>query len=90
MDNAILEGLMSLEFGTYVALAFVLFAIRQATKFDNKYIPVVAIVLGIAFAVLENGSFNDEILLEGIKNALLAVGTVAGVKYLQERKGEDK
>jgi hypothetical protein len=76
-----MEQLIGMEFTAYVGLAVVLYAIRQATGIHNRYIPLTAIVLGIAFAMFENGSFNFEIMLKGIQYALYGIGTVATIKY---------
>ncbi|MBD8070477.1 hypothetical protein F7888_16240 [Bacillus sp. PS06] len=76
------EELIGIEYTAYVALAVLLYAIRQATGISNRYIPLTAVILGIAFAMLEYETFNYDVLLEGIKYALYGVGTVATVKYL--------
>jgi hypothetical protein len=48
-------------------------------------------VLGIAFAMFENGSFNFEIMLKGIQYALYGIGTVATIKYaLTKTEKDDK
>lgn len=84
-----MEALLSIEFTAYVGIAVVLYAIRQATGISNKYIPAVAIVLGVAFSVFEGGSFNSPILLQGLQYALYGIGSVAAIKYAIE-KGEGK
>ncbi|KAA0565487.1 hypothetical protein F0342_07000 [Bacillus sp. CH30_1T] len=81
---------MSIEFTAYVGLALVLYAIRQATGLSNKYIPSAAIFLGVAFSIMESGSFSFEVMMTGLQYALLGIGSVAGIKYALERKGEDK
>jgi hypothetical protein len=80
-----LEALISIEFTAYVGLAIILYAVRQATGLSNKYIPAVAIVLGVAFSILESGSFSFGVMMTGLQYALLGVGSVAGIKYAQER-----
>jgi hypothetical protein len=80
---------LGIEFTAYVALAVVLYAIRQATNLSNRYIPLVSIALGILFSVLEAKGFSFEVLIEGLKYALYGMGTVAGIKYALE-KGEKK
>jgi hypothetical protein len=72
---------MGIEFTAYVALAVVLYAIRRATGIHNRYIPLTAVVLGIAFAMFESGSFSFEIMLKGIQYALYGIGTVATIRY---------
>lgn len=84
-----MEALLSIEFTAYVGLAVLLYAIRQATGLSNKYIPLVAIVLGVVFSSFESGSFNSVILLQGLKYALYGIGSVAAIKYALE-KGESK
>lgn len=76
-----MEQLIGMEFTAYVALAVVLYAIRQATGIHNRYIPITAIILGIAFSMFESGSFSFEIMLKGIQYALYGIGTVASIKY---------
>ncbi|MFZ3589926.1 hypothetical protein ACOI1C_11755 [Bacillus sp. DJP31] len=73
--------ILSMDFTAYVALAVVLYAIRQATGVHNRFIPITAVILGIAFAIFEKGSFNFEIMIEGIRYALYGIGTVATIKY---------
>lgn len=85
-----MEALLSIEYTAYVGLAIILYAVRQATGLSNKYIPAVAIVLGVAFSILESGSFSFEVMMTGLQYALLGVGSVAGIKYALERKGENK
>ncbi|MCP8617180.1 phage holin family protein [Salirhabdus salicampi] len=82
-----MEALLNLEFTAYVALAFILYAIRRASRISNRYIPLIGIFLGLGFAVLEAKAFNFEIMLSGLKYALYGVGTVAGIKYVQNGNG---
>ncbi|GGE56902.1 hypothetical protein GCM10011391_39770 [Pullulanibacillus camelliae] len=84
-----MDQLLSLHFGAYVALGFVLYAIRQATHIKNRYIPIVAIVLGVGYSWFESGAFNSTVLLTGIKYALYGVGTVATIKYALEKVETD-
>mgnify|MGYP001255399568 CR=1 FL=1 len=79
-----MDQLLSLDFGAYVALAFVLYALREATSISNRYIPLVAILLGVLYAWFEAGAFTADVLLTGIKYALYGVGTVATIKYALE------
>lgn len=86
-----MEALLSIEFTAYVALAVVLYAIRKASNISNRYIPIIAIVLGVAFSFLESGAFSFEVLLNGLKNALYGMGSVASVEYALEKvEGGDK
>jgi hypothetical protein len=77
---------ISIEFAAYIGLAFLLYVIRQTDKVPNKYIPIVAVVLGISFSILESGFFNFDVLMKGLQYALLGVGSVATVKYYLEKK----
>jgi hypothetical protein len=79
-----MEQLLNAEFTVYIALAVVLFAIREATKISNRYIPIVGLLLGILFSWFEKGLINFEVLLTGIQYALYAIGTVASMKYFVE------
>jgi hypothetical protein len=86
-----MEALLSIEFTAYVALAVLLYAIREATNIPNRYIPIVAVVLGVAFSILESGAFSFDVLVNGLKYALYGVGSVATVKYVLEKaEGGDK
>ncbi|MGJ7034466.1 hypothetical protein [Anoxybacillus eryuanensis] len=84
-----MEAILSVEFTAYVALAVLLYAIREATNIPNRYIPIVAVVLGVVFSVFENNTFSFEVLIAGIKYALYGIGSVAAIKYAFE-KGEER
>jgi EamA domain-containing membrane protein RarD len=84
-----MEAILSIEFTAYVALAVLIYAIRQATNIPNRYIPIVAVALGVAFSILESGAFSFEVLVQGLQYALYGIGSVATIKYTLE-KGEDK
>jgi hypothetical protein len=84
-----METILSIEFTAYVALAVLLYAFREATNIPNRYIPIVAVVLGVAFAAFESSAFTFDVFIEGIKYALYGIGSVAGVKYALE-KGEER
>ncbi|MFC4323486.1 hypothetical protein [Litchfieldia salsa] len=85
-----MEQLLGIEYTAYVALAVLLFAIRQATGISNRYIPLTGVILGIAFAMLKHETFNYDVLLEGIRYALYGVGTVATIKYTFVKKVFDE
>ena len=86
-----MEAILSIEFTAYVALAVLLYAIREATKIPNRYIPIVAVVLGVAFSIFENSAFSFDVLVSGLKYALYGIGSVAAIKYALEKvEGEDK
>jgi hypothetical protein len=83
-----MEAVLSIEFTAYVALAVLLYAIRQATNLSNRYIPIVAVVLGVAFAIFESNAFSFDVLVNGLQYALYGIGSVAGVKYALEKGGD--
>jgi hypothetical protein len=83
-----MEAILSIEFTAYVALAVLLYAIREATNIPNRYIPIVAVVLGVVFSVFENNAFSFDVLVNGLKYALYGVGSVATVKYALEKGGD--
>jgi hypothetical protein len=83
-----MEAILSIEFTAYVALAVLLYAIRAATNIPNRFIPIVAVVLGVAFSILESGAFSFDVLVNGLKYALYGVGSVAAIKYALEKGGE--
>jgi hypothetical protein len=83
-----MEELLNIDFTAYLAIAVLLYAIREATQVSNRYIPVIAIVLGVGFAAFEQGGFNYGVLIAGIQYALLGIGSVAAIKYqLEKRQG---
>ncbi|WP_200816452.1 hypothetical protein [Salirhabdus sp. Marseille-P4669] len=79
----VLSNLMNMQFSAYVALAFLLYAIRRATKISKRYLPVIAVLLGVGLAALEEMAFNFEVMMTGIKYALYAVVIVFGGKFAQ-------
>jgi hypothetical protein len=83
-----MESILSIEFTAYVALAVLLYAIREATNIPNRYIPIVAVVLGVAFSILESSAFSFEVLVKGLQYALYGIGSVAAIKYALEKKGD--
>jgi DMSO reductase anchor subunit len=83
-----MEAILSIQFTAYVALAVLLYAIRQATNLSNRYIPIVAVVLGVVFSVFENNAFSFDVLVNGLKYALYGIGSVATVKYALEKGGD--
>jgi EamA domain-containing membrane protein RarD len=83
-----MEAILSIDFTAYVALAVVLYAIREAANIPNRYIPIVAVVLGVTFSILESGAFSFEVLVNGLRYALYGIGSVATIKYALEKEGE--
>ena len=82
---------LSIQFGVYVALAFVLYAIRRAIKLPKRYLPLLAIVLGIVFSWIQGDSNGYHIILRGIEYALYGVGTIETIRYTFTKHGnEDK
>jgi hypothetical protein len=80
-----MEAILSIEFTAYVALAVLLYAIRQATNLSNRYIPIVAVVLGVAFSIFEASAFSFDVLVNGLQYALYGIGSVAAIKYALEK-----
>ena len=85
-----MEAILSIEFTAYVALAVLLYAIREAANIPNRYIPIVAVVLGVAFSAFESRAFSFDVLIEGLKYALYGIGSVATIKYAIEKAGGDQ
>ncbi|WP_117017515.1 hypothetical protein [Aeribacillus pallidus] len=86
-----MEAILSIEFTAYVALAVLLYAIRQATNLSNRYIPIVAVVLGVAFSIFEANAFSFDVLVKGLQYALYGIGSVAAIKYsLEKVEGDDQ
>jgi len=78
----------SIPFGVYVALAFVLYAIRRALKLPKRFLPLLAIVLGIVFSWIQAGHLNYPSLLRGIQYALYGVGMIETVRYTFTKHGQ--
>ncbi|MBY6037627.1 phage holin family protein [Fictibacillus nanhaiensis] len=74
------------NFTPYVGLAVILYAIRQTERVSNRYIPIVAIVLGVLYSFWDAGAVTPAAFLDGLRYALLGIGTVAGVKYFIDSK----
>ncbi|EIJ79103.1 hypothetical protein PB1_16139 [Bacillus methanolicus PB1] len=83
-----MESILSIEFTAYVALAVLLYAIRQAANLSNRYIPITAVALGVAFSIFENNAFSFGVLVNGLKYALYGIGSVAAIKYAIEKGGQ--
>jgi hypothetical protein len=83
-----MESLFSIEFSAYVALALLLYAIREATGISNRYIPITAVVLGVVFSTFENNAFSFDVLVKGLQYALYGIGSVAAIKYALEGKNK--
>ncbi|MFU8688491.1 hypothetical protein ACNA6I_01540 [Rossellomorea sp. FS2] len=81
-----MEELLNVDFTAYLAIAVLLYAIREATQVSNRYIPVIAIALGVGFAAFEQGGFDYGVLIAGIQYALLGIGSVAAIKYQLEKR----
>ncbi|WP_063826230.1 hypothetical protein [Virgibacillus sp. MSP4-1] len=77
-----------MEFTGVVALTFLLYAIRRASKISNRHIPLAGIILGIGFAAFEAKGFSFDIFMTGLQYALYAVGMVAGYKYSREKPSQ--
>ncbi|WLR47500.1 phage holin family protein [Halobacillus litoralis] len=76
-----------IDFTPYLGLAVLLYAMRQTRRVPNRYIPILAVVLGVAFSYWQQG-ISPAATVEGLKYALYGIGTVAGVKYFLEKKEE--
>ena len=81
-----MEELFVLDFTAYLALAVLLYAIRQATNISNKYIPLIAVILGVAFSIFENNTFSFVELIQGLQYGLYGIGSVAAIKYALEKR----
>jgi beta-xylosidase len=82
-----LDQFINVEFTSYVALAVLMFAVRQAVNISNRMIPLLSIVLGFLFAWAESKHIDFKTLLDGIQYALYATGSVAAFHYI---KSDDK
>ncbi|WNB91121.1 phage holin family protein [Bacillus sp. NEB1478] len=74
-------------FTPYVGLAVILYAIRQTNRVSNRYIPIIAVVLGVLYAFWQDGKFTPGGLLVGLQYALYGIGTVASIKYFITNNG---
>ncbi|MGV3487719.1 MAG: hypothetical protein ACO1OC_03935 [Tuberibacillus sp.] len=75
-----MDDISSIQFGIYIALAFVLYAIRRALRLPKRYLPLLAIVLGIIFSWIQAGNLDYNALLRGIQYALYGVGMIESIR----------
>lgn len=74
----------------YVAMAFVLYAIRETKYVSTRFMPIIAIVLGLLYSVfVEYKAFDERSVVAGVRLALLGIGAVATVKYMLNPKEEN-
>ena len=83
-----MDDLFTLTFGIYIALAFVIYAIRRALKLPKRFLPILAIVLGIFFSCFQDEKINFDTTLRGIEYAIYGVGLVETMKSLFLKNGE--
>lgn len=79
-----MDQFLNMEFTAYVGLAVLLYAVRSSVNFSNRFIPLVAIVLGVLFAWAELKAFDFKTLLSGIQYGLYGIGSVASIKYVKK------
>ncbi|GGH83803.1 hypothetical protein JOD43_000826 [Pullulanibacillus pueri] len=81
--------LISIHFGVYVALAFVLYAIRKALKLPKRYLPILSIGLGLVFSWFEGLDITYVTTLRGIEYALYSIGAIETIKtiFIKDDKG---
>jgi VanZ family protein len=73
-------------FTAYMGMAFVLYAIRETRLVPNRYIPILAVVLGLLYSIfIEFNEVSERSFVAGIRLALLGVGSVAAIKYFLEK-----
>ncbi len=65
-----------------VAVYVVCSIIHNIDKIDNKYIPLIAGILGIAFSAWMNGGFSFDIFLQGLVSGFGATGANQVIKQL--------
>jgi len=63
------------------------FVLKHAiTKLDNKYIPLIEVVLGVLFNAWIHAAFTFDVFLVGVASGLAAVGFFQFGKQLFEKK----
>lgn len=76
-------------FTMYMGMAFVLYAIRETNVVPTRFLPLVAIALGLLYSCfVEFKAFDERSVVAGIRLGLLGIGSVATVKYFLN--GDDK
>jgi hypothetical protein len=83
-----MENIFDVEFTAYLALAVILYSIREASGISNRFIPAIAVVLGVAFAWLEAKGVSLDVVVNGVKYGAYGVATVASIKYSLEARKE--
>lgn len=77
-------------FTAYIGLAFVLYAIRQTEYVSNRFMPIIAIVLGLLYSIfVEYQVFDERSVIAGLRLGLLGVGSIATVKYFVDNPSKD-
>lgn len=73
-------------FTMYLGMAFVLYAIRETNTVPLRFMPIIAILLGVTYSVfVEFGELNQRSIIAGLRLALLGIGSVATVKYFLDK-----
>ncbi|WP_455920457.1 hypothetical protein [Priestia megaterium] len=73
-------------FTMYIGMAFVLYAIRETNVLPLRFLPIVAIVIGLAYSsFVEYHAFDERSIVAGLRLALLGIGSVATVKYFLDK-----
>ena len=75
---------MALETGVLAAIILGLCEIAKKLGLSTKYVPLLAIVLGILFSWIAGWQGVSEIILGGIVAGLTAVGLYSGPKNVVE------
>lgn len=77
-------------FTAYLGLAFVLYAIRETNYVPTRFMPLIAIVIGISYAgFIEYQAFDEKSIVAGVRLALMGIGSVATVKYFLNKPDEN-
>lgn len=77
-------------FTAYLGLAFVLYAIRETNYVPTRFMPLIAIVIGILYAgFVEYQAFNEKSIVAGLRLALMGIGSVATVKYFLDKPSDN-
>ena len=82
-------GVLSVHFGIYIALAFVLYAIRRALRLKKRYLPILSIALGLIFSWYEKEDISFHSTLQGIEYALYSIGAIETIKTIFIKDDKD-
>ena len=85
-----LNALAGMEFSAYVAIAFLLYGIRQVFNFKKEYEALIAITLGLVWVTLEALGVPVHIILQGMFIGFTSFLLTKGIKFGEQKLTKNK